>query len=54
MIVLAAIITGALLGWRRAAALGGDRRDRAQYAAGYAMALAVVGLLLTVILDRML
>lgn len=54
MIVIASMIAGALLGWRRAARLGGDMRDRAQYAAGYGMALAVAGLFLTVILDRMI
>lgn len=53
MIVIAAILIGALLGWRRAARLGGNRRDRAQYAAAYAMGLAVIGLFLTIIIDRM-
>ncbi|MDP5307243.1 hypothetical protein [Paracoccus spongiarum] len=54
MIVIAAMLIGGLLGWRRAARLGGNRRDRAQYAAGYALALAVIGLFATVILDRMI
>lgn len=54
MIIIAAVIVGALLGWRRAAQLGGDRRDRAQYAAAYALALAALGLFATVGLDRML
>lgn len=54
MIVIAAIVIGALLGWRRAVALGGNRRDRAQYAAAFALALAVIGLFATVIIDRMM
>ncbi len=53
MIVIAAIVIGAFLGWRRAAKLGGNRRDRAQYAAGYALAFAILGLFATVFLDRM-
>ncbi|SIS72772.1 hypothetical protein [Paracoccus saliphilus] len=54
MIVIAAIVIGALLGWRRALALGGNRRDRAQYAAAFALAFAVIGLFATVIIDRMM
>ena len=54
MIVIAAALIGAVLGWRRAAQLGGTQRDRAQYAAAFAMALAVVGLLATVIIDRLI
>ena len=53
MIVIAAILLGATLGWRRAARLSADRRDRAQYAAAYAMAFAIAGLFLTVFIDRM-
>ncbi|SNR60173.1 hypothetical protein [Paracoccus sediminis] len=52
MIVIAAFIIGAVLGWRRAGQLGGRRRDRVQYAAAFAMAFAVLGLFATVILDR--
>lgn len=54
MIVIAAAIIGAFLGWRRAGQLGGRRRDRAQYAAAFAMAFAVMGLFATVIIDRMI
>lgn len=54
MIVIAAAIVGALLGWRRAGQLGGGRRDRLQYAAAFAVAFALLGLLATVILDRMI
>ncbi|WP_165455688.1 hypothetical protein [Paracoccus subflavus] len=53
MIVIAAVVIGAFLGWRRAGQLGGTRRDRMQYAAAFAMAFAVLGLFATVILDRM-
>ena len=38
MIVIAAAIIGAFLGWRRAGKLGGTWRDRAQYAAGFGIA----------------
>ncbi|MCZ0962963.1 hypothetical protein [Paracoccus benzoatiresistens] len=54
MIVIAAAIIGAFLGWRRAVQLGGAPRDRAQYAAAFAMAFAVLGLFATVIVDRMI
>lgn len=54
MILIAALILGALLGWRRAGRLGGDRRDRAQYAAAYALAFAVIGLFATIFIDRMI
>lgn len=54
MIVIAAIVIGAFLGWRRAAKLGGDRRDRAQYASGYALAFAALGLFATIFVDRMM
>lgn len=53
MIVIAAAIVGAFLGWRRAGQLGGRQRDRAQYAAGFAIAFAMLGLFATVIIDRM-
>lgn len=54
MIIIAALVIGAVLGWRRAVQLGGNGRDRAQYAAAYAMAFTVIGLFLTVVIDRML
>lgn len=54
MIVIAAAILGGILGWRRASQLGGDRRDRAQYAAAYGLALAVLGLFATIAIERML
>lgn len=53
MIVIAAMLLGAVLGWRRATQLGGNGRDKAQYAAGFALAFAVLGLFATVFIDRM-
>lgn len=53
MIVIAALVIGALLGWRRAVQLGGDKRDRLQYAAGFALAFSAVALFVTVMIDRM-
>lgn len=52
MILIAALVIGALLGWRRAAALGGNRKDQLQYAAAYALAFSVIGLFVTVLIDR--
>lgn len=54
MIVIAAVLIGALVGWRRATALQGNTKDRAQYAAAFAMAFGVVGLIATVILSRVM
>lgn len=53
MIVIFALILGAALGWRRAARLGGGSKDRAQYAAAYALAFAALGIFATVMIDRM-
>lgn len=54
MIILAAILLGAFLGWRRASQLGGNSRDRLQYAAAFAMGFAVLGLFASVIIDRIM
>lgn len=54
MIVIAAIVIGAALGWRRAGQLGGNRRDQVQYAAGFGLAFAVLGLFATIFVERML
>lgn len=54
MIVIAAVVIGALLGWHRAGRLGGSARDRAQYAAAFAIAFAVLGLFATILLDRIM
>lgn len=52
MIILAAFILGAAIGWFRATRLGGNRADKLQYALAHALALTVLGLLVTVILAR--
>ncbi len=53
MIVITGLILGAVLGWRRAAKRGGNRADKLQYAAAHGMALAVLGIFLTLIIARM-
>jgi hypothetical protein len=54
MIVILGALLGAIVGGITAYRRKGNRLDIAQYAAGYAMAFTVVGMILTVILDRML
>ncbi|WP_299149953.1 apolipoprotein acyltransferase [uncultured Tateyamaria sp.] len=54
MIVLAAAILGAIIGGMTARKRGGNRLDIAQYATGYALAFVVVGLIITVSIDRIL
>lgn len=54
MIVIIAIILGAFLGDLRARRAQGNLKDRLQYAAAHALAFAIVGLLATVIIDRLL
>ncbi|WP_265500435.1 hypothetical protein [Paracoccus beibuensis] len=53
MIVIAAAIIGALLGWRRAAQLRGNSRDKVQYAIAFALGFAMIGLFATIIIHRM-
>ena len=53
MIVLAAAILGGVFGALQARKRGGNRMDMAQYAAGYAIALAMVGLFVTIFVGRM-
>jgi hypothetical protein len=52
MIVLIAALIGAILGWQRAARLGGNRKDRLQYAIVFALILAVAGLFVTIFVHR--
>lgn len=52
MIVIIAALIGAILGWRRAARLGGNRKDRLQYAFVFAMGLAVIGVFVTIFIHR--
>ncbi|WP_347268249.1 hypothetical protein [Paracoccus sp. (in: a-proteobacteria)] len=53
MIVLAAFILGAAIGWRRAAKAGGSRADKLQYAMAHGLALCVPALLLTALISRL-
>lgn len=53
MIVIAAFILGAAIGWIRAAKAGGGTADKLQYASAHGLALTVAGLFLTVLLSRM-
>lgn len=52
LIILAAFLIGALLGWRRATALGGNTKDKLQYAAVFGILFMLVGLIVTVVLAR--
>ena len=54
MIIIAAILIGAVVGDWRARKVGGNTRDRLHYAAVHAVGFAVVGILATAVLDRML
>ena len=54
MIVIAAAILGVCIGAYTARKRGGNKLDIAQYAVGYALAFVVVGLILTVVADRLL
>ena len=52
MIVIGLAILGAVIGGLTARRRNGNRKDIAQYAAGYGMAFLIVGMFLTVIIDR--
>ena len=52
MIVLIAALLGALIGGFTARKRGGNRLDILQYAAGYALAFVIVGMIATVLIDR--
>lgn len=54
MIVIAAAIIGALIGGFTARKRKGNKLDIAQYAAGYALAFVIVGMIATVVIDRIL
>jgi len=54
MIVIGAALLGAIIGAMTARKRGGNRLDIAQYAAGYALAFVVVGLIATIVIDRVL
>lgn len=53
MIVLAGFLLGAAWGAMTAKRRGGTRADMAQYAAGFGIAFALVGVFLTIALARM-
>lgn len=53
MIVIVLGLVGALMGGFTARKRNGNRKDIAQYAVGFAMAFMVVGMVLTVFVDRM-
>ena len=52
MIVIGGALLGVILGWVAARTRGGTRWDIAQYATSYAIALALAGLVITILLDR--
>ena len=52
MIVISFAIIGVLWGIFAARKRGGNRKDMAQYGAGYGMAFLICGMFLTVIVDR--
>lgn len=53
MIFIAAIILGALIGWRRAARREGNRLDKLQYAAGHAILFGILGLFASILYYRL-
>ena len=54
MIVLAGLLGGGLIGALTAKRRGGKAADMAQYAAGYGIALGLLGLFVTIFLERMM
>ncbi len=54
MIYTVLAIIGAVFGGFKARKQGGNRMDIAQYAAGFAIAFGLLGLVITVLLDRWL
>ena len=53
MIVIGGFLLGAVLGALSASRKGGKPADMAQYAAAYGIALALLGLFVTIVLDRL-
>ena len=53
MIWTAAIVIGAIVGAATALRRGGRKLDALQYAAGFAIAFGLVGLAVSVLLDRL-
>lgn len=54
MIIIATLILGGLYGYSRARKLNGNRADQLQYTLAFALAFSVIGLLVTVAVDRMI
>ncbi|WP_168199259.1 hypothetical protein [Pseudorhodobacter turbinis] len=52
MIVLGAILVGAIIGAGLAHKRGGKMLDKLQYGAGFGIALGILGLFITVFLNR--
>lgn len=53
MIVIAGLVFGAALGAFTAARCGGKRLDMLQYAAGFGIAFSLLGVFLTIFVERM-
>lgn len=53
MIVIAGLVLGAILGAVTAVRRGGKRLDILQYAAGFGIAFCLLGLFLTIFIERM-
>jgi hypothetical protein len=53
MIVIAGLVLGALLGAVTASKRGGKGLDILQYAAGYGIAFCLLGVVLTILIERM-
>ena len=54
MIILSFLIFGVALGIRNARQRNGNKLDQAQYAAGYGIAFTLLGVLVTIIIERTL
>lgn len=52
MIVIAGLVLGAIGGALRARSRGGKPLDQAQYATGYGIAFGLVGMFVTIALER--
>lgn len=53
MIILISGLTGAIIGATTARRRKGNRLDMAQYAAGYGIAFLILGLFLTILIERL-
>lgn len=53
MLLVLAFALGMLLGWRRAARRGGDRRDQLQYAVAHGIAFTLAALALSILATRL-